>query len=641
LLVSYFEVTIPDPPVIEYLERKHRNPHPRMAKENFTSIPARVDHFAIVTMFVERGVLSGHCYQPDINHRQISFNSFHETYVVDGQNKPPLSDSMVYPTDENSFSGGNLMALYCYQVQHAGDKDPTHKLRSPSAMGFHITLQPNRPRSMDFFGTGYIEDLEAQRISSGCFNRLLKIFGLTLGDGRSDVLSVDDIVTFLELIGSIPLNSIESLKTFVTRFRMGWLYMVTEAPLAEQLNTFFALVRGLVPFRIAAYDGRHRFNLCSYFATGYFHPSNVLVQSRRPFAEYWTNKVNDRGEEVQASYDRCAVFGEQQFLVSLPPDQMKLKDAFGHMRKSGTVTAVTQALVVNTAWDNFFPEFIDYLLGVLPKTGLKRLNYSNFWSQKADEGGLRVIKENMNAVWERFLQWVELSESVRVSFLKGNSQLTWSDIKNASSNPNTKCTTYSLGYVRGQAKPQANVPKNLAILQASMKLLCDDLSNFALLRKFFQATEFEERQTEHHPDDNKVHRSMSYFLHYVVEIAAVVCSKVTERYVVEKALIIHCMSMKNCPSLSADIALEGKGGFPILLESSKVERLKQLVDIISEGGVKDTVMAKSSSKVTQKLKFAVHCILFRDILRTIVRIGFNPTLHHRNDRNHALHLYLK
>ena len=135
LLVSYFEVTIPELSKDstgneESLDYLRRSSSPRLGEANFESILANVNHFAAVTMFVERGLLSGHCYQPDINHRQINFNSFADTYETDGQIKPSLSDSMVYPTRENSFSAGNPMALYCYQVRKM--KDPIHKLYSRS-----------------------------------------------------------------------------------------------------------------------------------------------------------------------------------------------------------------------------------------------------------------------------------------------------------------------------------------------------------------------------------------------------------------------------------------------------------------------------------------------------------------------------
>ena len=197
VLVPYFKVKIPDPPAKRLLKVEPLHAYPRLDKEKFLSISVKVKYFSAITMFVERGVLSGHCYQPDINHRLVSFNSFHETYVTDGQSKPPLSDSMVYPTDENSFSGGNVMALYCYQVTQK-NPDDQHKLYSPAAMGFRIKVNPARPKVMQFFGSGYIEGFGAKRVSSACFVRLLKIFGLTLsGDGpKNDVVSANDVAFF-------------------------------------------------------------------------------------------------------------------------------------------------------------------------------------------------------------------------------------------------------------------------------------------------------------------------------------------------------------------------------------------------------------------------------------------------------------
>ena len=46
--------------------------------EGFATVQMGVKSFAALTMFGERGFYSGHVYQPDVNHRQVNFWSYHD-----------------------------------------------------------------------------------------------------------------------------------------------------------------------------------------------------------------------------------------------------------------------------------------------------------------------------------------------------------------------------------------------------------------------------------------------------------------------------------------------------------------------------------------------------------------------------------
>jgi hypothetical protein len=84
-------------------------------------------------------------------------------------------------------------------------------------------------------------------------------------------VSSGEIIWFLEKLALFNLSSSDGLKALIQDRKLGWQYTVSldeEMPIYDQLNTFFGLVRADVPFHIGAFDGRHHFSLCCYFATG-------------------------------------------------------------------------------------------------------------------------------------------------------------------------------------------------------------------------------------------------------------------------------------------------------------------------------------------------------------------------------------
>jgi hypothetical protein len=113
------------------------------------------------------------------------------------------------------------------------------------------------------------------------WNRTLMLFGFEVKESisRSDHVSVHEIASFLEMLGSYDLRKNSGLKKFINERQMSWLYTVNDkGEFPEKLNEFFSYVRALVPLRVAAYDGRHRFSLCCYLASGYFKPRPEITK---------------------------------------------------------------------------------------------------------------------------------------------------------------------------------------------------------------------------------------------------------------------------------------------------------------------------------------------------------------------------
>lgn len=81
--------------------------------EGFATVQMGVKSFAALTMFGEHGFYSGHVYQPDVNHRQVNFWSYHDATNTEetgsekgGVSSVSLIESMVDPSEVRSFSNG-------------------------------------------------------------------------------------------------------------------------------------------------------------------------------------------------------------------------------------------------------------------------------------------------------------------------------------------------------------------------------------------------------------------------------------------------------------------------------------------------------------------------------------------------------
>jgi hypothetical protein len=91
--------------------------------KGYDTVLVKMDCFAALTMFAECGLYLGHVYQPEVNHRQMNFTCFYKHTAKPGGSIPPMIDSMLNPTPHNSFSMGNLMSFYFYEVEPDPDEN--------------------------------------------------------------------------------------------------------------------------------------------------------------------------------------------------------------------------------------------------------------------------------------------------------------------------------------------------------------------------------------------------------------------------------------------------------------------------------------------------------------------------------------
>lgn len=623
-------------------------------EDNLERVRVTLNQFAPMTFFAERGGYSGHVYQPAINHREMLFGTFvDERQGISDTRMSPMNDSMVFPDEGNSFSRGHLMSLYFYEAQ---DGECNVPILSPAPLTY-VDDGENGKNRLHIMGR--MEGKTVEALTPETFEQTLKIFGLKRKSGASskDRVSAKEVAEFMTKLGEHKLGTVQDLQAFVSQFDMGWLYEVTDEPIQKQLHYFAALLRALTPMRVAAYDGRHRFNLCCYFVSGNYNPSASLSMKEQNFEETFRRKVWKDGEDgepleqlLEVKYENCAVFQSQTVMVTLPKSNATTKAAFESMIRYGSSATANQALVVETTLNTLMPEFIQYLLSQ-PTLCLDKFNWTSYWSadektffsNDEDEEGEKkcVIDRNMLQIWVHLMNFMNVSESRR-KLMMGQTNSTFSimaEIANPTKS-NMANTNLAMDYQKknGKTKCKNHLSTNFGIFLSSCKLLCDDLKNFVLLRRFLQCRDWTHLQGPLDPRDINLHGSVEYYQRYVLDIAAAATHIVTNRLNLEKALIEFCRNEKDNADLSIDLKTNWPN-FTVLSQSSDL-KIGKIKTVAASGEVSSTKLTPGSLNVTRKMEFAAHCTIFRDILETICTYGFNPVIKHREGKNQGLELYL-
>jgi hypothetical protein len=655
----------------------HNNP------VGFTSVKGKAASFAALTMFAERGFASGHYYQPPVNCRHTVFDSFLEGHPVVGKvDNPPLIDSMVMPGVGSSFSVGNLMALYCYEVFESNDPGLC-AIHGPAA----LTLWGENNMSTHVM-TGKIKSCRARAVSRRSWTRVLQVFGIQGNQRYTDeYVSCSEMVAFFEYLCTSDLSCVEGLDGFIKKHNMEWLYTVdTSVPIYDQLNTFFALIRAVVPLRIAAYDGRHRYSLCCYFATGYFEPSRTLTLTRSSF----DSTVTSPDKRFQPTFQGCAVFQEQLFLISQPEFKdgkfvLTDQEAMVNLRRSGVITTSNQMLAIDMSFTLLITEFVEYLLEYGYEERLVKFNFSTFW-HPAQEGKSKAsasepvarnhVTENHLVLYEAFKAFLEEAKDTRMPLALGNHHMTkkGSNAKEdafALIHP-TKGKTFTLHMGRSRdGKPPTGVGKDLGTLIAILKLLCDDMGCIVNLRDLLEMRPSSVPQINEDVGDLRpFFRSMNFLYTWIYGISLSASNRIGQKIIVEKAVVSLTRKARDNPHVADDVhnnfpkfpCAEFNGFFKtilLILQENQVGRSYKLYDTGDGQLAKELVskvntvrpakdlkdldlkLPKGSAAHTEKCKYAAHASLFRDIVGGVLEFGLNPKIELVGKINHRLHFYLK
>jgi hypothetical protein len=243
----------------------------------------KIGNLGPLTMFGERGRYGGHLYQPKVNHRDVTYASLNEKtkYVYDyfGEREQlvdGLMESMASPKKESHFSLGNEMAFMAYELTEKKYGRGSEVAEVKSVASFGVDGCSGHAALMNYY---------ARKLSVEGFERTLNVFGFRRNEafGKESEVAAEEVVSFLYEVCSIKMGSKNRLRKYVEKFGLQEYFEVTHGSIEKQHEMFSKVVRSLVPFRLAAYDGLHRFCASCYFMTGVFDPNNELVLKASTF----------------------------------------------------------------------------------------------------------------------------------------------------------------------------------------------------------------------------------------------------------------------------------------------------------------------------------------------------------------------
>lgn len=667
----FFEYELPEREHITELQMSdqliEKVNQPSLAKR-VRCVEGRLQCFAFATAFLERGAVTKQIYQPDVNHRQINFDSYYQDgATVEGKHSGSLIESMVFPCETSSFSGGNLMSLVCYDVAET-DSEVFLPLRSPTSLTGLVD-----ENGACFHGAGTIDFLDSKELTLKTFERLLLLFGLKRCSKFSDMCEVhaEEIASFFSSVCAKPLKTVMDLKAFITHHGLGWLYEVDEKPFTVQVEIFFGLIRCLVPFRVAAYDGRHRMYLCAHFVTGQFNPRAKLFPSNEApmkFEECYKRVDPKTGKKRDAKYEDCAVFQTQGLCIAQKRggDGSSLEEVAEALRNAGYVSASQQNKTVALTYDYFVASSMDAFLqnceeveavsptnAEVPQTKARRgrgrygpkrciitpsgkkllpFDRDNYWQKGTKtERASFVVDNNYTYVAQSLVRWIEVNGDVAIPTAMGECNSEWFETREIVLE--NKDWLHVGGYA-AKFKSTQGLSKGLGAYIAAIKLLCQSSQNLGLLRTFMRSDTFEKEQNS--KLDLSYYRSLDFFVR-VMECSATAANHVSNRYLLEKFQWSWAVKEKNNSVLAEDLT-EDKLTFKHCKAAGYFnDALKKM----KQNDISDSNMSLGTATVTSKLKYAYHATLLKDIIVTVLRYGFDPKLALKGDNNHFLHLYLQ
>ena len=322
---------------------------------------------AILTMFMERGEFSGHCYQPVVNHRELDVALFlHEHKNDKGVVQRPMMESHLVDVPDESFGLITPITFLPYEVR---DDSDGLGIRS------HGTLIGRRGSSSAVVqSTSFINGRTAYHISGIAFARVLEIFGYKWvapdGEVRDGSVppTVDELMEFLNLFGGHRLDTKDNFMSFVSAFGLQHFYQYNDGvDVWYNIRYLSEILRALTPFRLAVVDGQHRAVLMALFTCGYFSPSNeVVLDGSMTLSE----ALRGRQVDGDVGWGTAQVWCQAKICIGFAVD------AEGHtigdlrmsqpvLKKYGEVLTNAQAQSITFSWVQLYRD----LLGILERAG--------------------------------------------------------------------------------------------------------------------------------------------------------------------------------------------------------------------------------------------------------------------------------
>lgn len=603
-----------------------------------------VASLSVFSMFGERGIFSGHPYQPEVNHRSMNFASLHEhTFNEDlQQSDPPLIHSMVAPTPKMDFSNGAQIGFFFYEIAEGPAVDPCSYLKSQDSMSI------NFPDCVPVFcGSGRLINRFAKFPSFEGFTRALWFFGYEWHEKNSngERIKVDEknkrdpkleeLYLFASLFRRYNMKDDEDVMSIIQDFSLEALFRVNEDDHIEDTRRYlFQLIGSYMPLRIGVFDGKHRKILCDYFSIGYYNPRNSIDLKSRPFRSFETVQQFAGINCLDVKYESMQLFTLQTIQIGVPSDMTSIKAAFKIMEDYGQVKTAAAVLTIRESLVTAFSEFLTYAGHRDMLKNVRELTYDEYWMKNPPS----VIEQNGIILFEAMIAFIEHRN--KVEFFKGDVSCTWAETK---AEMKRHICSLDFPYSANDYQKLNKVGKDLSIILVVCKYVLQHVPNMNLIRRWLQRVAPEKKNKELPPTIRGAFYSSKWMKDIFIRSLHIAVCHIGNKVLIEKKQIHTLRNLSANIALANDLDKEWPK-LPNFLQTNVFKVPIKTSQWTKYNDSDKSLAASKSREFGRKLQFSLSQKIFEDAFKCLVEFGLNPQytpVMEEAHENKLLCLYLK
>ena len=621
-----------------------------MLQQDVSMFGSTFGSLSLLSMFVERGRLSGHPYQPDVNHRFINFETFYNQNInEEGVIQPPLVESLVTPTPKTDFSNNDKIGLHFYEIEEGTSTEYSRQLLSGN------TYSVNFPENENFSGSGSIKNRMASKVTNAGFKRVLKLFGYkwmqkqkpkkTNNKKKNQAQEVPDeepvtlevLLEFANLM-NVPMTSNEDICNMVKQFNLENIFQVDEALTAEENRRhFFLLVNSLAPLRLCVFDGKHRFFLLLLWVIGIYDARQQIRWGFSPYSTFLSHSSFVGIPRESIVYEKMACFTEQTVFISEPEEQnLTISEGYAVLSLFGSHKTSAAGLHVQETTLSLLQEFVSYMDQRDEYEHITKLDYDHFWQVKNDP-----VLTNGQKIMEILLTWAAVKG--KKDAIQGGAT-SWGIVEDKLK---TKLESYE--YPLGTtAHPRiTGYPTTMQPFVVFVKYFLQGPGQFEVLKTFLQQQDPTWRQYPISLSYLSFYKTPQFLVRGVLQRVNKVAVHINNMLMLERKMLQNLRAAKNNEVFAAGLA-DPFGRFENWKDAIEADSTEEKNRVAfqffrpADGEyLSATQMQMTQMKVAnQKFRFAIHQSITCDAVKTISDYGWSPAYTKTGQTNRLLHLYL-
>ncbi len=575
-----------------------------------------------LTLFEERGLFSGMCYQAPVNHRSVKVADIVCQRRVNDEVYGPFMESLVSGEPHLQFDKNNVISLWFHGVE-TGD-DSGCRLKSHNLV--HASKDEGGVIAGAGFGFSFIRGKHAIALNGNIFKRCLRFFNYKWVDKQgvekeeSCLPTLDDLNAFCRLFAECDFKTENGFKSFLTKFSLSGLYEFQEGVcLHEQYRMFGCLLTSLVPMRVAVYDGQHRFMPMGLSMCGFYTPDNKMPLTKGvSFAE-------KHGVNHETAWENLQCWRTMNMKIGCVAAET-LVASFAALAKVGVIETMSQSVNFGLSWKSLLTKVAMVFEEKYESNRIKEVvGFTDFWSNDAPASD--VIEHNQTKMWEAVMEVAEMDEAYKKYLMRGVefTEERWRMMVDSAAAKMVKAN-----YLPAKPGRQVvGIGRDLMYVLQSLKAVCHDRKDVLRLVAMFDQQHPQHLQYEGLSLDTEKFHGMEWFKKFVHYPLFNVYTHFMQKVMVERKVmevlrgetILGSMDSKgeSISDMARKVLKKGGNEFPFLM-SAKLVNVRTLKEVTYTSiGIRGNV-------TMDKIKVGAFSAMFRSICDAIMIYGYDPNL---------------